>query len=65
MYLLKHIDSINKDLEATKNTLSVKNLELTNASDNIKEAYRKNEEYLIIEERNKVARGQRHMLLRI
>jgi signal transduction histidine kinase len=56
LYLLKYIDSINKNLEATKNSLSIKNLELTNANDNIKEAYKKNEEYLIIEERNKVAR---------
>lgn len=56
LYLLKHIDSINKNLEVTKNRLSIKNLELTNANDNIKEAYKKNEEYLIIEERNKMAR---------
>ncbi|MBZ9685599.1 sensor histidine kinase [Clostridium estertheticum] len=54
--LLKYIDSINKNLEATKNSLSIKNLELTNANENIKHAYKKNEEYLIIEERNKMAR---------
>ncbi len=56
LYLLKHIDSVNKNLEVAKNKLSVKNLELATANDNIKEAYKKNEEYLIIEERNKVAR---------
>lgn len=54
--LLKYIDSINKNLEAAKNSLSIKNLELTNANDNIKAAYKKNEDYLIIEERNKMAR---------
>ncbi|MBC8062834.1 MAG: sensor histidine kinase [Clostridiaceae bacterium] len=56
LYVLKHIDSINKNLEATKNKLIIKNILLTDANDNIKEAYRKNEEYLIIEERNKMAR---------
>ena len=56
LYLLKYINSTNKNLEAAKNSLSIKNLELTNANDNIKEAYKRNEEYLVIEERNKLAR---------
>lgn len=54
--LLKYIDTINKNLEVTKNSLSIRNLELTNANDNIKAAYKKSEEYLVIEERNKMAR---------
>lgn len=54
--LLKHISDMNKNLSEAKNSISIKNLELQNAYDNIKEAYKRNEDYAVIKERNKMAR---------
>lgn len=56
LYLLRYICDINNKLEITKDKLSVKNIELEDSFEKIREAYKKNEDYIIMDTRNKFAR---------
>lgn len=56
LYLLRYICDINNKLEITKDKLSVKNIELEDSFEKIREAYKKNEDYIITDTRNKFAR---------
>lgn len=55
-YLLKYICSINGKLEETSSKLSVKNIQLEDSFENIKKAYEKNEDYIVLNTRNSFAR---------
>lgn len=56
VYLLKYICRTNDKLENAKNQLSIKNIELRQYIENMRQAYEKNEDYLVLNERNKFAR---------
>lgn len=56
VYLLKYICRTNDKLESAKNQLSIKNIELRQYIENMRQAYEKNEDYLVLNERNKFAR---------
>ncbi|PJI09302.1 MULTISPECIES: sensor histidine kinase [Clostridium] len=55
-YLLKYICSINGKLEDTSSKLSIKNIQLEDSFENIKKAYEKNEDYIVLNTRNSFAR---------
>ncbi|WP_234117986.1 sensor histidine kinase [Clostridium hydrogenum] len=56
VYLLKYICRTNDKLQIAKNQLSIKNIELRQYIENMRQAYEKNEDYLVLNERNKFAR---------
>jgi len=56
LYLLRYICDINNKLETAKDKLSIKNIELEDSFEKIREAYRKNEDYIIMDTRNRFAR---------
>ncbi|MFL0250197.1 sensor histidine kinase [Clostridium neuense] len=56
LYLLKYICNINNKLEAAKDGLSIKNIELEASFEKIREAYRKNEDYIVMDTKNRLAR---------
>lgn len=56
LLLLKYITDVNKNLSEAQKELNIKNIQLNEAYNNMKEAYRKNEDYLIMKEKNKLAR---------
>lgn len=56
LYLLRYICDINNKLEIAKDKLSIKNIELEDSFEKIREAYKKNEDYIIMDTRNRFAR---------
>lgn len=56
LYLLRYICNINNKLEIAKDKLSIKNIELEDSFEKIREAYKKNEDYIITNTRNRFAR---------
>ena len=56
LFLVKYIIEINKALSVTQQRLQGSNVELEDACVTLKEAYRKNEDYLILQGKNKLAK---------
>ncbi|MDP4177821.1 MAG: histidine kinase [Bacillota bacterium] len=57
LFLVKYIIDINHNLFEVQRNLEVSNVELNETYKNLKDAYKKNEDYLIIQEKNKLARS--------
>lgn len=56
LFLVKYIIDINAALSISQSRLEVSNIQLEDTYNNLKKAYRKNEQYLIMEGKNKLAR---------
>lgn len=56
LYLLRYICDINNRLEIARDKLSIKNIELEDSFEKIREAYKKNEDYIIMDTRTRFAR---------
>lgn len=56
LFLVKYIIEVNLNLFETRSKLEASNVELGDAYKSLKTAYRKNEDYLIMQEKNELAR---------
>lgn len=56
LFLVKYIIEMNKSLNTAKTELGTTNIQLKDAFETLSKAYSKNEDYLIMQEKNKLAR---------